>query len=339
LLDCDAGLEPAPGASELGVESLERGDTGVDAGGPGVGVAAGLGGGVHPHDPVTLHRGQWRGSGRVDLVGVTLPRAGAAGGFGPDRGVGLQVLAERAVLSAGPGHDGDEPATTAVEVAHRGPGAQLGVRHVEEVGPAQQPDQAVPGRHVGRVIDGVAVREPVGQRDRTVGADRQDPDQLLEVRSVILGVPERDHRGRLTAPAGADRVAVDAMHRDRRGVVVELAGVDGELADRAEHHRGQQAGPVGVEQRLQGPPDPVIVEPADLLGGQPEQRRVVTGGPLAQAVERLTAQHQVRHDQPDRGRRAHLHPGIAVRQRRCQQSGEPEPVGHRVDDRQPTQDP
>jgi len=119
LLDRDAGLEPAPGASELGIEGLDRGDAGVDPGGPGAGVAAGLGGGVHPHDPVALHRGQWRSSGGVDLIGVTLPRPGVAGGFGPERGVGLQVLAERAVLGAGAGHHGDEPATAAVDMAHR----------------------------------------------------------------------------------------------------------------------------------------------------------------------------------------------------------------------------
>jgi len=118
---------------------------------------------------------------------------------------------------------------------------------------------------------------------------------------------------------------------------VQLAGVDGELADRAEHNRGQQAGAVGVEQRLQGPPDPVVVEHPDLLSGQAEQRRVVAGGPLADAVERFAAQHQVRHDQADRGRRAHLHPGVTVGQCAGQQGGQPEPVGHRVDDRQPTQ--
>jgi len=137
LLDRDAGLEPAPGAGELGVE-------GVDPGGAGAGGAVGLGGGVHPHDPVALRRRQRRRGGEVDLIGLTLPRPGPAGGFGPGRGVGLQVPPERAVLGAGAGHDGDEPATATLDVAHRGPGAQLGVRDVEEVGAAQQPDQAVP---------------------------------------------------------------------------------------------------------------------------------------------------------------------------------------------------
>ena len=56
------------------------------------------------------------------------------------------------------------------------------------------------------------------------------------------------------------------------------------------------------EQRLQGPPDPVVVEHVDLALGQPQQARVVAGGPLAQGVQRLATQHQVGHHDPDRGR-------------------------------------
>jgi len=40
LLDRDAGLEPAPGAGESGVEGVDRGDACLDPGGAGVGVAA-----------------------------------------------------------------------------------------------------------------------------------------------------------------------------------------------------------------------------------------------------------------------------------------------------------
>ena len=82
---------------------------------------------------------------------------------------------------------------------------------------------------------------------------------------------------------------------------MQLAGVHRELTDRAEHDRGQQAGPVGVEQRLQGPADPVVVEPVDLGFGQPQQARVLAGGPLAQGVQGFAAQYQVGHHDPDRG--------------------------------------
>ena len=145
---------------------------------------------------------------------------------------------------------------------------------------------------------------------------------MLEVRAVVLGVPERDHRGGFAAALGADRAGVGAVHRDRRGVVVQLVGVDAELADRPEHDRGQQAGPVGVEQRFQCPPDPVVVEHPEILGAEPEQRRVVTGGPLAQAVERFPAQHQVRDHQPDRDRWRELEAGVVV--------GQPDPPRREV---------
>ncbi len=93
-------------------------------------------------------------------------------------------MPERGVFLAGAGHHGDEPAATAGDVRHRLAGAQLAVRDVEEINPAGQCDKAVPGRDVRRVIDGVATREAVGDRDGTIGADREDPNQLLEARAV-----------------------------------------------------------------------------------------------------------------------------------------------------------
>ncbi|MGB8021216.1 MAG: hypothetical protein WCF04_08320 [Candidatus Nanopelagicales bacterium] len=166
---------------------------------------------------------------------------------------------------------------------------------------------------MGRVVAGVAVGEAVGQRHRSVGADREDPHQLLQVGPVVLGVPVGDRDGGLSGTLRAVRVAVVAVQRHGCGVVVKSARVDVELADRAEHDRGQQAGPVGVEQRLQRPAHPVVVDHRHVSCGQPEQRRVVAGGPLAQDVERFPAQHQVRDHQPDRVRGGQLQPGVVVR--------------------------
>jgi len=118
---------------------------------------------------------------------------------------------------------------------------------------------------------------------------------------------------------------------------VQLAGLDTELADRAQHDHGQKTGPVGVEQRLQGPTDPVVIERRQVAGAEPEQRRVVTTRPLAQTVERLTSQHQVRDHQPDRNRRRQLQAGVLGRHCAREQRGQPKPVQHLVDDRQPTQ--
>jgi hypothetical protein len=133
-------------------------------------------------------------------------------------------------------------------------------RDVEEVDPPQHRHQLIPGRDVGGVVGGVAVGEPVGDRDRPVGGHREDPHQLLEVGAVVLGVPEGDHRGGFAAARSAGRVSVDPGHADRGGVVVQLGRVYPELGDHLEHELGEQAGPVGVEQPLQRPTHPIIVD-------------------------------------------------------------------------------
>ncbi|MGH3439000.1 MAG: hypothetical protein ACRDRN_21360 [Sciscionella sp.] len=108
---------------------------------------------------------------------------------------------KRAVLLTRSGQHGHEPPTAAVDVIHVVASGQLAVGHVEEIGPAEQRDQVIPGVDVGDVVAGVAVDHPMRQRHRPVRAHGEDPHQLLEVRAVILVVPEGDRRGRL---AGAD---------------------------------------------------------------------------------------------------------------------------------------
>ena len=161
---------------------------------------------------------------------------------------------------AGAGQHGDEPAAGGGDVAHRLARAQLGVCDVEEVGAAQQRHQPVPGRDVGGVVGGVAVGEPVGDGHRPVGGHGQDPHQLLEVGAVVLGVPESDLRGGFAPARGPVGVPVDPGHGDRGGVVVQFGGVDVELGDHPEDQLGEQAGPVGVEQPLQCPAHPVVVD-------------------------------------------------------------------------------
>jgi hypothetical protein len=96
---------------------------------------------------------------------------------------------------------------------------------------------------------------------------------------------------------------------------VQLVSCDVELVDCPQHDRSQQAGPVGVEQRFQCPPDAVVVEHLEVAAAEPKQARVVAPGPLAQAVERFPAQHKVGDHQPDRDRRRELEAGVVVRQR------------------------
>ncbi len=105
-----------------------------------------------------------------------------------------------------------------------------------------------------------AVGDPVGDGHRTVSGDREDEQQLLQVGPIVLAVALADRRCWLPAAGSAVGVGVIPGHRDGRRVVVQLVGGDGELAEHPQHGRGDQAGPVAVEQPVQRPPDPVVVE-------------------------------------------------------------------------------
>lgn len=176
------------------------------------------------------------------------------------------------------------------DVTHSGGRGELGIGDVEEVGAPEQGDQLVPGRHMGGIVVGVAVRKAVGDRRGPVGGDGRGPDQLLQVRPVVLGVAGRDHRGRFPAPRVPVGVAVETLDTDRGGIVVQLAGVDAELGHDAQDELGEQARPVGVEERSQGPTDPVVIDPGELPRRHPEQARIERGRPLTQGIKRLPAQ-------------------------------------------------
>ena len=91
----------------------------------------------------------------------------------------------------------------------------------------------------------------------------------------------------------AVRSIVVTVQHDRRGVVVQLAAVDPELADRSQHQLAQQRGAIGVEQLVQRAPDAVIVEQPRLPGREAQQPRLEPGSPAGQAVERLARHAQI----------------------------------------------
>jgi hypothetical protein len=117
--------------------------------------------------------------------------------------------------------------------------SQLAVGHVQEVGPADQCHQPVPGVDVGDVVVGVAVHGPVGDRHRPIRGHRQDPHQLLQVRPVILAMAMRDRGGGLAPARASVRRRVGARELDRRRVVVQLGDVKAEAVDRAQHQPRQ----------------------------------------------------------------------------------------------------
>ena len=221
-----------------------------------------------------------------------------------------------------------------MDVAHRVGRAQLGVGDVEEVDPPEQAHQFVPGGDVGEVVGGVAVAAAVGDRDRPVRGHGEDEQQLLEVGAEVLVVAVADRRGRFAAAPVPVRVRVRAGHGDGGGVVVQLADVDAEAADDAEHRLGEQACPVGVEEPVEHAAHPVVVERCDVVARQPEHPRLVRRGPFAQRVDRAVGQEQIAYHHADHGRRGQAQPGVVVRQVARQQRRQADAVEEGIDHRQ-----
>ena len=333
-MDRGGGAQPgARGRQPPGQVILDRLHALLDLAGAGGSVAELLAAVVNPHDAVSLRGGPRRLAGGPDLVRLAGP-AGCAVSFGPVRLVVLHPGAERGVFLAAARQHGDEPAAAPVDVAHRLRRGELAVRDVQEAGAAGQLDQRVPGGDVGRVVIGVAVREPVDDRHGVIPGHGQDEHQLLQVRPVILGVPPRDRRRRGAGHVLAAGVLVGAVHADGGGVVVQPRAVDGELADHARHQLGEQAAPVSMEQPVQHPAGPVVVEQFRLPRGQPQQGRLVGGGPLAQGVQRPVLYRQVRDHHRDHHRGVQRQPGIISRDPGIQQPEQAHPGREAADQRQ-----
>ena len=155
-----------------------------------------------------------------------------------------------------------------MDVGHVLGGGQLAVGDVEEVAPAGQLAEQVPGVAVGAVVGGVAALDPELHRHGAVAGDGEDVEQLLEVGAVVLvvapgdGQPEPSPQGPL--PVGRLVVAVEG---DGGGVVVQFVEVDVELADGVGGDGQGQRGDVGVEEAVEAAADAVVVERGELLVG------------------------------------------------------------------------
>jgi hypothetical protein len=129
----------------------------------------------------------------VDHVRPILPAwVGLALDLVPLPGVGLQVVAEPAVLRARAWHHGQEtplPGSAVSQVLAR---AQFAISHMQEVAVADDLPQKGPGVLVDLIVGGVAVIDLTMDRDGAVGRDGDAVEQLLPVGAVVLVVAEGD---------------------------------------------------------------------------------------------------------------------------------------------------
>ena len=169
----------------------------------GHGVQFGLAQAVVPHQPIAFG-----GAGGLVAERVAVDHLPSSSRLLPQRPPSDLALATNSrkarVFAAGPRQHGDEPALALVQVGHVLAGGQLAVGHVEEVAPAGQLAEQVPGVAVRLVVHHVAACGPEVQRHAAVGGDREDEQELLQVGTMVLVVAEGDGQvGRPRFPSSA----------------------------------------------------------------------------------------------------------------------------------------
>ena len=100
------------------------------------------------------------------------------------------------------------------------------------------------------------------------------------------------------------------------------------------HDREHEARDVGCEQRVERPPDPVVVEHACVFSAHADVGRRMPGRPFAESVDRLARQEDVTHKKEDRPRRPDTDAAILLGQGDLEQLLELRAVKQCIDDRQ-----
>ena len=244
-------------------------------------------------------------------------------------------LAEGRVLAAGLRQHGDEPPAALVQVGHVLGGGQLAVGHVEEVAAAGQFAKQLPGLLVRLVVDRVAAFGAEVDRHAAIVAEREDVEQLLQVRAMVLVVAPGDCQGG-PAAAGAlfGRIGVVAVEGDRGGVVVQLLEGHVELADRVPDDGQDERRLFAAEQPVQRPPHAVVVEAFQLLGASGPRDPGRSRRPTRRCRTGLARDQQVAHQHQQGLGRGDLHPLVLRRQVLLEELFQAKPLENTVDDGQ-----
>src|ERR1019366_5152661 len=171
---------------------------------------------------------------------------------------------------------------------------QLAVGHVKKVAASGDLAEQVPGGAVGTVVGDIAVGGAVVDRHTAVVGNGEDIKQLLQVGSMVLVVAPGDgQRGLPVARLLGGGVRVGAKERDGGGVIMEFVEVQGELAHDVTDEVQDEGRPVAAKEGRQTAAGAIVVEEADGHGREAQCVGIVTGGPLAQAIEGFPRQEQV----------------------------------------------
>ncbi len=113
---------------------------------------------------------------------------------------------------------------------------------------------------------------------------------------------------------------------------MELREVQAELPDDLDHDRGQEGGAVGIEELVQGPPSPIVVEEGHLPRGEAQEGRDEGAGPLLEGVDRPPIQEDVAQEDEEgaKGRESGLRGAEAA----GQEGGNASAVKEMVEDRE-----
>src|SRR5262245_21785720 len=189
----------------------------------------------------------------------------------PGRFVGLDPVPELAVFPARSREDGDETPLGVVNSIHVLAGAELRVCDVEEVRRSMEITKGGPGLPVGRGITGVAVVAAEVDRDAPIECRGHAVEELLQVRTLVLGVAVGDPG----SASPTDEVALAAgtvlsAEADGGGIIVDLLQGDPEDSNGRGHESGEQVPAVCLEETIEAPTDGVISEGLHLVGLEAE---------------------------------------------------------------------
>src|SRR5262249_34354867 len=156
----------------------------------------------------------------------------------------------------------------------------------EEIAPAGELAEQVPGGAMGPVVDHISALGLEVDGNPAVLGHGEDEEQLLEVGTVILVMPPGDRQPGLPTAFGLlGRVQVRAGEGYRGRVVVQFVQLDVEFGDGLSGDGQGEGTTVAAEELVQAAADAVIIERGELLGCQSQRRRIAASGPLRYAVE------------------------------------------------------